>query len=241
MVNQKDKMIYYDLNKDNSKFLYIDEIQNAIDSLNTVLFMLNKDDKLKWKWIVLCLQHSLYHFCIANLKGTNYTQVLTTKGRTDDDNHYFKRGNEKWKKSQKIDQGKSGAYLIKWIEIDGEPPIKEKKGTNMVKELLIPFWTAFARVQDGEFWMAQFIKPTPLKVDDDSLKSVEELMYYRNKFMHFAPIGTLLNIEKLKNLILPVIDLISFLALDTPLRILYNGEDEKRIKKIISEIKNKII
>ena len=238
---EKKSITYYDLNRDDSNFLYIDEIENAIDSLKTILYMLDRNDKLKWKWIILCLHHSIYHLCIANLKGTNYTQVLKNKESGDDDNLYFKRRNEKWKKSQKIDQRKSGAYRIKWIEIEGEPPFKdkEKNGINIVNEYLIPFWTAFARVQDGEFWMAKYIMVKPLSINENTLKSVEELVIYRNKFMHFVPIGSVINVDGFKKIVNPILDLISFLALTPPLKAIYNT-DEKGIENIISEIKNKI-
>jgi len=229
----------YLLNRDESPYLYIDEIENAIDSLEIISFIFGKPDKLKWKWIIICLHHSLYHFCVSNLKGTNWRRVLKAKNH-DDNNVYFKREDEKWKKSEIVDKRKSGSYKIRWIEIKGEPSLKENKSNNIISEFLIPFWTAIARVQDVEFWMNQYIFSKPLELSEKQLKSIEHLVEYRNRFVHFIPIGSMSNIKYFINIVPDILDIIEFLALESGNVFYVDNESEQRIRKIISEIKEKI-
>jgi hypothetical protein len=48
--------------------LWIDEVENPIDSLETALQFLQREDNLKWKWIAIALHHSLYSFYIGMWK-----------------------------------------------------------------------------------------------------------------------------------------------------------------------------
>lgn len=60
------------------EFMRIDETENAIDYLEKAAqSAMEKDDPLRWKWIVLGLHQSLYGFLVLALGGnTNYELVL---------------------------------------------------------------------------------------------------------------------------------------------------------------------
>ncbi|MCK9426910.1 MAG: hypothetical protein M0Q21_12805 [Ignavibacteriaceae bacterium] len=61
----------------NSKgdFAYFDHTENAIDSLETACFLLNRTGNTKWKWISITIHHSLYSFCVSYLHKGNYERV----------------------------------------------------------------------------------------------------------------------------------------------------------------------
>jgi len=73
-------MKYSNLNKKGNE-IYFDDSENAIDSLETALFLFNRNGNSKWKWIAISLQHSLYSFCISSLNKGNYERVSFVKGK----------------------------------------------------------------------------------------------------------------------------------------------------------------
>lgn len=232
-----DKETYYHWNRTDKDYMFIDSRENAIDSLETALYFLNREDNLKWKWIVLSLYHALYMFCVANLEGSNYKNVLET-GIEADEETYFKRGDEKWKKSNKQKISDKGAYKIVWHEIEGEPQVRTLNTKKNKREKLIGFWTALARVQDGELWMGRYIFSKPLKLNNNQLKSIELLVEYRNRFSHFIPIGLMTDIKHFINIIPDILDILNFLALESKnLAILYDEGAEGRIKKTLEQIR----
>ncbi len=220
--------------------MYIDTYENAIDSLESVVLFLQREDNLKWKWIVLSLYHCLYMFCVANLQGTNYNRVIS-KGKDDEETTYIKKDNEKWKRSKKIKISERGAYKLEWKEIESEPIVSDGKVKYGAKrEKLIGFWTALARVQDGECWMYQYIFSNPLELTEHQLISIEYLVEYRNEYSHFIPISSMSGVKKFAEIGIDVLDVIKFLALETG-NILYHDHEEAkmRINKSIDIIKEK--
>ena len=73
-LSDQDRKGYYEHNRESPYYISIDEKENAIDSLETTLSFLGRDDNLKWKWFAIALHHSLYSFCISALEHGNYEQ-----------------------------------------------------------------------------------------------------------------------------------------------------------------------
>lgn len=61
---------------------YFDHTENAIDSLETAVFLLNRKSNTKWKWISISIHHSLYSFCISYLHKGNYERVSSINERS---------------------------------------------------------------------------------------------------------------------------------------------------------------
>ena len=231
------KDTYYEYNRSDSKYLYIDSKENPIDSLETALFFLEKrDDNLKWKWVVLSLHHALYSFSVANLEGSNYREVLTSS-YDDDSNIYVKKGNDSWKKSN-IVITKSPFYKIIWTDVI-EPPTNNKKTKKKNKEKLISFPTAIARVQDGYSWMGRYIISKPLTLDGLELDAIYKLNYWRNDFTHFIPMGLAVSINDIRDICRPVLRIIKFLALKTGQIIYIDNDSEQRIIEVINELEKR--
>ncbi|MEW5800335.1 MAG: hypothetical protein AB1728_15150 [Bacteroidota bacterium] len=74
--NYKDEKSFYDLNRENRKTLFVNTKENAIDFLETAVHFFERDDNLKWKWIGISIDQSLYAFCIMSLENGNYDNVL---------------------------------------------------------------------------------------------------------------------------------------------------------------------
>lgn len=139
------------------EFLHVDSYQNAIDSLETSVTFLSRQDDWKWKWIAMAVHHALYSFCVIALEGGNPDSVLTDDPRNDDEGSYWKRGNEaRWSKSRRVPLGDGPVYRIEWAETAEEPQPQARVEDDFAwtKKKLISLWTALARIQDSR-WMGR--------------------------------------------------------------------------------------
>lgn len=231
-----DTLRYYCRNRTDLEYVYVDSIENPIDSLESILFFFKKKDNLKWKWIIFALHHSLYHFGIASLEKGNYENVLTDKYDPDKD-IYIKQGNEKWKKSKIIKSINKPLYKIEWVKIDGEPIVNGKKPE--IKKRLLGFLSVIARIQDSEFYMDKFMS-NAIILSDDEEKSIVKLVHLRNNFMHFTPKNWGIEIEYCKQVLFNIINIIERLVLKSHTIFIKDEKDIDRIENIISEIKSQI-
>lgn len=224
--------------------LWINEVENATDSLETAVQFLHRQDNLKWKWIAIALHHSLYSFCIAALVCENYTNVLQ-KGKNEDNGRFCKIG-DNWKKSKTVPRStkpNEPRYTIQWEDTDEKPPEidrKQMKKENLLKikkrgYRLIGFWTALARVQDPVLWMGCLIHSQALTLSGSQWESITWLHEaVRNNLIHFVPMLFVIPISDIKTACKDVLDVIEFLTFKSN-QILYR--DEKQEEKIAEAIK----
>jgi hypothetical protein len=235
---------FFDLNRNlDERSFYLNEVENAIDSLETAVSFLDRNDNLKWKWIAFALHHSLYSFCVACLVNGNYENVLTS-GRDDDKTHFCKLGiDRKWKKSKRVNRPKSDGYTIEWSYTEEEPtvnPVGTQKGHR--KENLIGFWTALARVQDQVFWMGRMVHTKALMLSEDEWQSLEWLTsQVRNGCVHFVPKGLAVSIKSMQKASLDILRTIDFLSLQS-YAVLYTEHEQSqaRIKTALEAFRSKV-
>ncbi|HXG06070.1 MAG TPA: hypothetical protein VNI77_01950 [Nitrososphaera sp.] len=235
---------FFDLNRslDEGSF-YLNEVENAIDSLETAVTFLQRNDNLKWKWVAFALHHSLYSFCIACLVNGNYENVLSG-GKNDDQDHFCLMGNDvKWRKSRRIKRPNSGGYTIEWSYTDEEPRINPARtAESLRKQNLIGFWTALARVQDQVFWMGRMVHTKPLVLSEDEWQSIEWLTnQVRNGCVHFVPKNLAVSIPSVKKASLDILRAIEFLALES-YAILYTNhkQAQERVKVALMTFRSRI-
>ncbi|MBL7129558.1 MAG: hypothetical protein ISS16_11320 [Ignavibacteria bacterium] len=221
----------------NKSYMEIDSIENPVNSLESILFFLLREDNIKWKWVLFALHHSLYMFCIANLEGSNYTQVLT-KDFNEDNKTCVKKGDGPWKKSKKVYKVRGKGYTLEWEPCDEpENDTDSESNNNNRKEKLIGIWTALARVQDEFFWMSRYTFSKHLVLTDNEWDSIHLLVRYRNELQHFVPVHWAFEIGIFEKICLDVLKVIEFLALVTG-QILYPENDENfDVENDDSEIK----
>jgi len=75
-------MIRFSSINKNGNYIYFDHTENALDSLETALVLLNRKSNSKWKWITICIHHSLYSFFISYLYKGNYEKVSSINKNT---------------------------------------------------------------------------------------------------------------------------------------------------------------
>jgi hypothetical protein len=242
----KSRDTYYILNREIPYSIYLDEKENAIDSLETALPFLERKDNLKWKWFALALHHSLYSFCISALEFGNYEQVLSRK-QDDDKDNYLQKGNNKPLKSRIVyvykGKYKTPAYRIEWDEIDSIPPqIAKTKNKIVRKEKLIGFWTSLARIQDEYYWMSRLIITKAVFISDEELYRIFWLSKrVRNDLMHFIPKGYIIRVIDIiesTRIILRIIDDLVFESYS--ISFVDYEHSKERIKDVIEKLYSKL-
>ncbi len=197
-----------------SEIFFLNEVENAIDSLHTCFESIKSENRFKWKWISISLHHSLYSFCIASLTQGNFDNVLSN---TFDENNMFAiKGNDKYHMiSKKSFVGKGPAYRIVWRQteysIDDELPVLNKKRKKSTK--LIGFWTALARVQDSYTFMGHLADIKPLQLSDEEIKEIVWLSKIRNDLTHFIPKTFGISVSDIQQSANVYLSAIEFLAL----------------------------
>lgn len=222
------------------KYLSINESDNAINPIIVAKEFIEKDDIFKWKWVAIAIHHSLYSFCISALVNGNYDNVLSFSYEEDKD-VWLTRDDEKWKRLCKNSFDDRPYYRMIWFDTDEKPPkIKPKENENKT-EKLIGFWTALARVMDGELWMGSLICTKPLILSDDELENIYWLTeFVRNDLVHFIPKIKVFDIDYLKKCLIVMIKSIEFLISESRAVIGYSVNTQPSISEAINTIKNNL-
>ena len=96
------------------KLFFLNEVENAINSLKVTAQFSITVDSFKWKWITIALHHSLYSFCIACQAQGNPDNVFPSG---DDDNDYYVK---KEMMSNSENQSKYLLIMALHIELNGK-------------------------------------------------------------------------------------------------------------------------
>lgn len=224
-----------------SKHLIINEVENAIDYLEAAATFIQREDTMKWKWVVIAIHNALYSFCISCLTGTNYENVLTSERNPDKGVKIWYGGEAGGYISSIKKRHQSPGYIIQWQHIDEEPNWINQEGTRgQGKATLLGFWTALARVQDEKHYMGRMIHTKALKLSDEEWKSIEWLtLAVRNALMHFVPRHLGISIQSMKISVSHVIRAIEFLALESNAVVYHKDRtDKERVRKAIKTIRD---
>jgi len=227
----------------------VNELENAVDSLETGCAFLTRTDALEWKWIAFAIHHSLYSFCVTCLCGCNPSRVLSYRKRKDDDGNLCQIGNSPWMRSRRVTIGDGPAYRIKWepaaeIIPDEDPkPIDPIALLRQQEELpLIGFWTALARVQDSVLWMARLSISNALVLSDEEMLQLVWLnKQVRNDLMHFKPKSYTIFIDGVRTATLTALKAIEFLAVHSHTFIWpLEGNHNDRIHRAIKQFREQM-
>ena len=198
----------------NDEYMKLNENDNAFNSLKVAQEFLEKDDIYKWKWASIAIHHALYSFCISALVHGNYDNVISST--KDDKSDWFTRDDEVWMKLRKEKVCNNRPYYrLIWQETNEKPPEKKEERRNNKtkknKKRLIGFWTALARVMDGEYWMGRLCCTKPLVLSDVELEKIYFVVeYVRNDIVHFIPKTIIHNIDLIKKGLLIMVVAIEF-------------------------------
>lgn len=174
-------------------FLEIDTATNAIDSLlraeEFIRRVESEGNPLLWKWIIICLHHSLYTFSIIVAAGTNRINVAVFNKKhmkkmfVEYEDEYETTG----KKTYQPDYG--------WI------------ADNIYSLRLVDFLTAVKRACAAN----PFIH---LELTGNQKNSILYLRDYRNSLEHFEPKNHLgIGLHRLLNICVEILEIIRCLAL----------------------------
>lgn len=191
--------------------MIIDEIANAVDSLFVATEFIGKDSPFKWKWVAFALHHSLYSFCISVLVNSNFDRVQANN--KENEVRYFSHDFKNYFKLSKRCYNSRPYFRLECEKIlEDNVPKESKNSDTKGKKKLIGFWTALARVMEGNYWMGSFTNSKPLELSDEELEQIYNVVeYVRNDLVHFNPKIKGIDIGELKKELSIFIRAIKFL------------------------------
>ena len=218
--------------------MHLDELENAIDSLEVAAFLLDRSTNLKWKWITISLHHSLYSYMIAALTGGN-SACVKDWGKWQDDGIILENQSGIWRSEILHHESHPNAYTIQWRKLQEKPKVECKVKQKEPKKI-IGFWTALARVMDDHFFMRRYCidRDCDLKLSKDQWQSIIFATEVRNSLVHFSPAVHAFDVESMKIACAELLEAIEFIAF-LPLYIIYENRErgKDRVKSAIAKLR----
>ncbi|WP_158735135.1 hypothetical protein [Alteribacillus sp. YIM 98480] len=208
---------------DESNYYRIDELENAVDYLETTLIYLkDTEHPHRFKWLMISLHGALYGFGVLAIKGTDPTATV------------YKSLNRSMKKHEietvyKITKEKYEYMGIDYTEDDLKKVALRENGQ------LEGIWSILERTQMKEYMNKEFERSNTLILTDKQESAISKMIDYRNQFMHFIPMAMGFMGDYEKEIVNPVLEVIEFLALESG-NILYYQNSENKVEQIFEEI-----
>ncbi|EIT84975.1 hypothetical protein A374_13050 [Fictibacillus macauensis ZFHKF-1] len=201
-------------------YLYrTDELENAVDYLEKAAFYYNIHDKHRFKWLMISLHGALYGFGVCNIKGTSVDNVLN-KPKTKNIPEYILKTKQYYKDKFELEiDDNFASQIYKYFHID-----------------ILNFGTVINRCKSTDY-MTRNIESKILKLSKKQEEAIEKLKRYRNSMAHFKPSSYIVTEDYDKEIVIPVIGIIEFLAFETnnvPYDI-YDDDFEVRIKTALGK------
>ncbi len=198
---------------DSPIWLRTDEKEQAINALQEVKDHLTKieteDDLYSWKWIILALHNALQGFMVWALRHGHDRDVIREKFDGKSGKHYRQLYDE-------------------WVE---------GKDVQIPNDLLDTFLGLYKKIKSVDLMESRRTggkKFVPRKTEG---RSVKELNYWRNRFVHFFPTGLSIPVSGFPHICFDSVNVIQFLFSDSGHIIPDNEAQEQLISEMIEEIK----
>ncbi|MFD9363031.1 hypothetical protein ACFWAE_14415 [Priestia megaterium] len=205
----------------NEQIVYrTNEVENAIDYLEQAAkFFEDVENPHRFKWLMISLHGALYGFGVCAIKGTrSYHNVIKEI-----------KMNSKKVKTKKAEL----ESLLSEFDFDLDSML-----TLNVSEL-ISIWTVLDRCK-SEQYMQQFVHSEVLHTTSQQDYAIQELIKYRNQLAHFKPSAYGIVGDYDEDIIIPVVEVIKFLALECNNVMYYSDESKMRVKKALHIFKNEL-
>ncbi|PGY51506.1 hypothetical protein [Priestia megaterium] len=198
----------------NEQIVYrTDELENAIDYLEQAAnFFENVENPHRFKWLMISLHGALYGFGVCAIKGSrSFHNVIKDIDM-----------NAKKVKAKKAEL----ESLFSEFDFD----LDSMLALNVSQ--LISIWTVLDRCK-SEDYMQRFVHSKVLQTTSQQNHAIKKLIEYRNQLAHFKPSAYGITGNYEKDIIMPVVDVISFLALESNNINYYNDESKMRVEKAL--------
>jgi hypothetical protein len=236
-----------------TNLLVISEEQNALDYLRKSREYIGQvaSDRIAWKWATISLDAALYGFAICALKGTNPHRVMKTN--KDFSVNIAAIPVELDSKSFQPDFRFVDTPIKKQLKFKGAMSIKtanlllglssDTSYRDAVIDLyektheIISFPVALERCQDPK-WMLMTVQSKPLVMSESQKASVTALHEkLRNNFEHYGPRAWMIETSGMPQIVINVMHVIRFLALETGNYIHLKQQEKKEIRSIVFQSK----
>lgn len=208
----------------NEEWVYVtDELENAIDYLEKAAeFFQEGNDQHRFKWLMITLHGALYGFGICNIQGTNPIETVLKP---------LKASKRKLKEAKK----------------DNSKSILDKPSDNQVFNFInyyiegkvLSIREILKRCQSSDYMMQHNEMSKVLCLTSKQETAIDFLIDYRNDFAHFKPAAYCITGNYDEDIILPVVEVIKFLALDSNNINYSEMKLEEKIRKALNKFYNR--
>lgn len=194
------------------KWLRFDERVNSVDSLiQASRFIVEMNYPLRWKWVVLSIQHAVYMFCTNAVAGTDYSRVLKPITCSN------------CKKKSTLDDIRDNSWKCPKCSTDL---------VNIARKKLLDFNQILSKLKNE----VQLKKKINKKLVSFTSADLDELRWLhssvRNEIQHFVPTLIVIPVKRIKKSIALALYLIEFLVFESGL-IQLTKRDRQSIMKSI--------
>lgn len=188
-----------------------DELENAIDYLEQAAKFYKEHSRHQFKWLMISLHGALYSFGVCAIQGSNPVDNVY-KELTD-------------KKRQEIIKSK------RKLQND---PILEDYFLQVTHGSLLSIGAVIKRCQSKDY-MCKFVNSKLLTLTDNQKAGIEMLTDFRNDFVHFKPKSHGYIMDYIVGIVMPVLEVIRFLALESNNIIYYGDKTKERVTNALNE------
>jgi len=199
-----------------TKIVYrTDELENAIDYLEqAACYYVDSHSKHRFKWLMIALHGALYGFGVLAIKGSNASATV------------YKPINSKRLRGLREQVAK---YHNESDERYIDMFIQPEHGK------LLAIYDVLDKCQD-ESYMIRFVNSKVLVITEDQRTAIGKMIEFRNQFAHFKPSLYAITGDYNKDIVIPVIKVISELALESNNVMYYEVEQKDRVEKAFYKI-----
>ena len=197
--------------EDEFEFYSTDELENAIDYLEQAAKFYKEKSRHQFKWLMISLHGALYSFGVCAIQGNTPVQNVYK------DLSLTKKKKREILESNRELQGKDEDYFLQ-----------------VSHGQLLSINEVIERCQ-SEDYMSRNVDSKLLKLTDTQKVGIVRLVDFRNDFVHFKPTTHGYLMDYIEGIVMPVIDVIRFLAIKSNNIHYYGDKSKERVLNALSK------
>jgi hypothetical protein len=217
------------------------EALEALKELNRHLEAIESEGDLNsWKWSLLSLHIALQGFMVWTIRRGHDREVISDKIYRGDQVKGITAKillwiDSKWRRflDRRLKRKKYSQVYQEWIE-------GEREWENVPNDLLCSYDELYGKIKNKIIMEDTWASGRKFQPQGTQGRSIKDLKYWRNKFIHFFPWGVSVDVALFPPILDDCIHTIEFLAFESDHIYFDSDEEERDVRSLIQEIKERL-